>query len=904
MTSPRLLALLASSALGCAEVLELRDASWSPPDASRDGSAPDAAADVAFPPNDPMAPRVAITAPAEGAAVTTARVRVTGTARSAAGVAAVEVRIGPNAPTLAVTTDGFGAWTAEGPAPYGEFTIEAVAVDNAGRRSDMPARVRVSRAGSASDAASPAVAITTPADNSTALTALVLLRGTATDDRGVVRMEVRRNGTLLDERPVLTDDLFAHWARLVPLEPGALNTFTVTAYDARGARGEATVRVQSRAEIDRTAPTLTVSGTASDNSAMREVKVRVGVTAMGAAEPAWGEWTQAQSADGFATWRVELPVAGGALTVQARAIDAAGLATTAMVSVTNELQREWSDEVAYPLRLRDSDPTPTVSMVLDRAGVNEVIDPAIQRDTELLRLNPTSLLGASLEAIKNSCGTGWRLDRADPGFDCSITALGRTYRGVDGRWQSSPEFALVRLLTMTPANVDVTGTSIAQLRGIADALGLGGGFSQILADTLRIPRTQEIVSSASVVTALRQRWLTSHPAIPSDATLPVTLYDAMNDLTPLSTRFGPTTGHPGLLDPAVPTRSVVFTPSFRMTIVADSNLRWLDGLQLARGKDYMATIVDRRGPTYNDVLEFDFTNPSRFDVTGLTPSPTVDMRFFVRENGSFLRACTGDGCQSHAPAAPRAGLVWAAPRWEIEPIVTYAALTEYGSLRNALSYLLGAARVRVGQDGQPPGWAVFSTLLSIGSPPPPQYVWELVDEVGQRALHRVVASGSVTTIAEGQANVAFTLTGVPVGITADQIRSAIRPVLQSQASRLSSRLLGDYARNNAALDLFYRRGADNIPYLFFAARGDPRPTADYRYTTPGFYRTPALGPADRVSATDVAGSGDTAHEKLRVTPGETVVYAQDEAGAVYRLRVIVMAGRESEITVALSRRLR
>ncbi len=59
-----------------------------------------------------------------------------------------------------------------------------------------------------------------------------------------------------------------------------------------------------------------------------------------------------------------------------------------------------------------------------------------------------------------------------------------------------------------------------------------------------------------------------------------------------------------------------------------------------------------------------------------------------------------------------------------------------------------------------------------------------------------------------------------------------------------------------------------------------------------------------MSRTDIAGSGDTTHEKLRVTPGETTLYAQDESGAVYRLRVVVMAGRESEITVALSRRMR
>jgi len=921
MRRPSHALILVPLLVGCAEALELSDAAWTPRDAAGDSPRADAVADTSLPPLDPRAPTVAITAPAEGATLADARYRITGTATSLSGVAAVEVRVGPNAPLLAASTDGFARWSVESPLPTGSFVIEAVAIDNTGRRSETPARVRVIRTTLASDAVSPSVTITSPADGTTSLTALALVQGTAADDRGVARMEVRRNGVVLDERPVLTDDAFAHWARLVPLEPGALNVITVVAFDARGGSGSSSVRIQSRAEIDRVPPAVTITshrdgdrvnadrvslaGTASDNSALREVKVRAGLRASGAAEPVWGEWLVARSADGFARWTAELPIPVGAVSVQARAIDAAGLAATATVALTNDFVPEWSQEVSYPLRLRDGDPTPTVSMSLDRAGVNEVINASIQRGTELLRINPTALLTNALDAIKVACGRDWRLDSANPNLDCSRTPLGQTFRGADGRWQSSPEFALVRLLTMTPANVEVTGTSIAQLRGIADALGLGGGFSQILAETLRIPRNREIVTTASVVTALRTRWMASHPNFPADGTLPVTLYDAMNDLTPLAARFGPAGGHPGVLDPASPPRSAVFTPAFRMVIIADSNLRWLDGLQLARGKDYMATVVDTRGPTYNDVLEFSFTDPSRFDVQGITPAPTVDLRFRIQENGAFVPACTGSGCQSNTPDAPRGtSYVWSTPRWQLEHIIGSAALTEYASLRNSLSYVLGAARISVGQGGQPAGWTEFYTLFGIGSPPGHQYVWELVNEVGQRALHRVNVGGSVSTLAEGSANVAFTLSGVPVGLTADQIRAAVRPALQAQASTLSSRLLGDYSRNNGQLDLFYRRGADGAPYLFFAAAGDPRPMTGYRYTRPGLYSAATLDAAARVSRTDIAGSGDTTHEKLRVTPGETTLYAQDESGAVYRLRVVVMAGRESEITVALSRRMR
>lgn len=42
---------------------------------------------------------------------------------------------------------------------------------------------------------------------------------TARDDRAVVRMEVRRDGEVVEDRAVETDDFFAHWATLVALPP-------------------------------------------------------------------------------------------------------------------------------------------------------------------------------------------------------------------------------------------------------------------------------------------------------------------------------------------------------------------------------------------------------------------------------------------------------------------------------------------------------------------------------------------------------------------------------------------------------------------------------------------------------------------------------------------------------------
>ena len=158
--------------------------------------------------------------------------------------------------------------------------------------------------------------------------------------------------------------------------------------------------------------------------------------------------------------------------------------------------------------------------------------------------------------------------------------------------------------------------------------------------------------------------------------LPVTLFDAMNDLEPLGDLLGPSGGHPGILDPSTPPRSVVFGPDFQMNIVAQSNLRWLDGVVLGGGKDYIALVVDVTGPGFEDVVEFDFTDPARFEVLGLVDSPTVDLRFAIAENDAFIDSCNGsDACQANLPGSPvGSSYVWSLDPWEIEENEIYDGL--------------------------------------------------------------------------------------------------------------------------------------------------------------------------------------------------------------------------------------
>jgi hypothetical protein len=141
-------------------------------------------------------------------------------------------------------------------------------------------------------------------------------------------------------------------------------------------------------------------------------------------------------------------------------------------------------------------------------------------------------------------------------------------------------------------------------------------------------------------------------------------------------------------------------------------------------------------------------------------------------------------------------------------------------------------------------------------------------------------------------------------MTADELRKAVRPYLQNQSSMLSSRLLGDYQKNNGQVDFYYRRGLDNVPYVFFVAPSDPRPTPGYNYKNPGFFSDPSLSAASRVSQVTINGSGDTTHEKLKLPVGETVVYSEDEAGDVYRLSFVVPAPDSKEISVRIARRMK
>ncbi len=851
---------------------------------------------------------LAITFPAVGTELPAGAFLVVGEASSPTGMGAVFVSAGPNVAARAESEDGFRNWQVALPVGPGSFDVEGRSVAIAGP-------VPVSGPAQVVDARQPTVTIREPTDGESFPRSLVLLRGTSNDDRAVVAMQVLVDDVVQFDRPLATTDFYLNWSGLVALPLGRTSTVAVRAFDALGQFAEDTVTLTSRGIQDRDAPDVRIDapteaevvdtelvevrGTAADGTYVREVKVR---WAFDGGEREWSDYVSAQTEDDWASWTARIAPPAGSLVVEARAIDAGGLGATDTVHFVSVAAPEYGEEETYFLRVRGEGDPPRMALELDREGVSAVMSEEIQRELLLMELAPLELLENTLDAVKDACGTSWSHDSPDPDHNCSLTPLGQTFRGSDGSWRTSAEYAMVRILTMTPANAQVAGTSIAGIQELADGeffgITIGGGFSQILADSLGIDRTETFLSTDSTARALLDGVVATHPNTGDDGSIPVTLYDVMNDLAPLGRLLGPTRDHPGIVDPSVPPTGRVFGDDFRMVLSAQSNLQWRDGIDLSSGKDYFAVIVDQTGPTFDDVVEFDFTDPESFDLRGLVPEPTADIRFRIVEDGAFVESCHGrDACQGNLPGSPvGARSYWALPPWSAERIVADAGLSQYQRRRFRRCYIdfVGChAEVAIGQDGAPSGWAAFHVILDLGDPPEDQYVWELIDEVAQVALHRLPDR----TIPEGHANVAFSVTDIPVGLRASEVREIVRPVLQEQAPLLSEMLLGEYAANNGLVDLYYVHEPSG-PALRFVGPDDPRPDAIYPYERPGFFGEPTLDELSRVSAPNEIGG-----ETFNLPLGESLVWAQDDVGRIYRLRIEIERLDDPEIVVHVAERL-
>ncbi len=562
---------------------------------------------------------------------------------------------------------------------------------------------------------------------------------------------------------------------------------------------------------------------------------------------------------------------------------------------------EFGEEMELTLRISDDAP-PDLELAMSRDEVAELFG-EVASEIDLLAIDSTPLLTNTLNEIKFACGDDWQDDDEDPNHDCSQTALGQSFGG--GDWVNSPEFAMVRILTMTPANSVVDGTSLDAVQSLSGfLLVFAGGFPKLLADSLGIAETDEFLDTPSTVASLKVNLIGTHPEVSEDGMITLTLEDALTDMATLGERLGPSGDHPGIMVPGFPVEGSVFGPDFEMAVVASSNLRVLDGIDLSVGKDFISVIADVTGPSFDDEAEFDFNDPAKFSMSGLEPNPTLDLRFGIYESDKFVDSCTSlvsAACINNSPQTPIGdGLVWTLDPWDLEYIVAYGARLRYSGLHEVVTYLFVDV-VEVGQGGDPGGWAVFNVpLLGDLFAPPSQYVWELLNEIAQYNLHHLEAGGP-QSFPEGQANVEFTLEDIEVGITGEEAANAVRPYLQAQASEIAGYLLGNYKNNSGPVDFYYRRASDGTPHLFFVTAEDLADDLDYGWTTPGFFSDAEL--TQKISSTSIEGLGDSTHEKLAIVAGETTtIFAADDEGGSYSLRIVAPAGDPTEILVYVSER--
>lgn len=599
-------------------------------------------------------------------------------------------------------------------------------------------------------------------------------------------------------------------------------------------------------------------------------------------------------------------------------------------------------EGRYFLRI-DDDPVPPVVLEMDRAKVIEVFGEKALKQIKLLDVDSTPLLLNVLDQIQNACGNMWRLDSKDPLHDCQnpkyfdpdvndadnvedIKAkygqLGKTF---GPGWKTSPAFAMVRLLSMTPANANVRGTSLQKTADyIANNPDLPFTFKKVLADSLGIAVTTAFIPNDKLAQALKDTLMSSHPNLGNDeGKLPITLYDAVKDMQPLSQTFGPVDGHPGILvndDENFTTHSDALTPEFGMRAVAESNLRLVQGVDASVGAGSMFLSL---APA---PLNFDFNDEDKVQMYGIAAVPTVDMRMSITELTKRIESCTEvPACFDNAPGMPTGDqYIWSTEQWSLERIIGTAGYYSYRERNYEVCLIkdppacdagvwIGEHKIAFPPPGEvgPVGWTQFKVLDK--QVPAPQFLWEMLLDIAQVAIHDPVgdddfaaptAPQKANNIAEGDAKPVFALKGVPIGLTAEQMIAQIRPNLQAQAEFIAKTILGKFWKHNDHLDFYYRRGSDGgAPILFFVAETDLRPDpsnpeqlAAYTYAKPGFFADAAL--TTKLSSTTLDGVPEADHEKLALPTGDTTVYMQDDAGDTYALRFYVPPGGDpTEIVV-------
>jgi len=286
----------------------------------------------------------------------------------------------------------------------------------------------------------------------------------------------------------------------------------------------------------------------------------------------------------------------------------------------------------------------------------------------------------------------------------------------------------------------------------------------------------------------------------------------------------------------------------------------------------------------------------------------------IHENPLFVAGGT-----SKLPEQQGDSKAWKLPSYEFEALIADVARRKAADIPDSCTIYspegdvdmpLEAVKVCTGDNGdpddgdEPPHWttiAVDDSVLLDDPLPAPAYFWDILLEVAQVRLH----DGG---LAEGEADIAFTLRDIPAGITTAELELQIRKNIQNNPSALAA--LAELLNENTdgAADFYYYVAGPGAPrslrgdWLYFIAPDDIANNSSgdavrkYSYAHPGFYRDPEL--TDKLSAL-TAVDGDTTHEKVQIKPGD-VLYIEDDTGSVFKLEVQDKSERH-KVSLAVTR---
>jgi hypothetical protein len=276
---------------------------------------------------DTLLPSVEILLPAEGAALSTDEITVSGTASDNVGIEKVEVRVNNG---MWNTAQGTVSWSLPVSLVEGTNTIEVRAEDPSGNTGEDT--VSVTYVPGTVDQP-PTIRILSPENGTVFSSDLVTVSGTASDDQCACRVEARIAGN----NWVMASGL-SSWSIMLALQPGqnviearvtddsgktALDSITVE-FDEEGQ----TDTVPPVLDIDPVSgvvndPSLTLTGTASDNIDLDSVEIRLN----------GGSWRAAQ---GLAVWSITLELEEGLNTLEVRVFDLEGNSVNDSITVTYE----------------------------------------------------------------------------------------------------------------------------------------------------------------------------------------------------------------------------------------------------------------------------------------------------------------------------------------------------------------------------------------------------------------------------------------------------------------------------------------------------------------------------------------------------------------------------------------